>query len=220
MSSPTELGPGCCTQGPADQRAQLGEKGALAWTVAGCASSGAWEGLSERLCAAFSRGGGRIQARQGLLVPFSGLLVVPPAPPGPPHWHGAHAAHPSGLSCPAAPKCRGIGHDPSRHVVFLLPFLLVILVGSTLFFPTGWWSLLSVPVSGSLWDPLAWPLLSHAGPGRTRPWKIAPIPLRCLWAPDAWACGSGRACLPFLLLCDFLRFTCSRLNLSASCFNF
>lgn len=82
MSSPAEPGPGCCPRSPADQRAQLGEKGALAWTVAGCASSGAWEGLSEWLCAAF-RGGGRIQARQGLLVPFSGLLVVPPAPPGP-----------------------------------------------------------------------------------------------------------------------------------------
>lgn len=111
---------------------------------------------------------------------------------------------PSGLSCLAAHKYRGIGHDPSRCAVFLLPFLLVVPVGSTPFFPTGWWSLLCVPVSGSLWDTLAWPLLSHTGPGRTWPWKITPIPLHCLWASDAWACGSGRACLPFLLLCNFL----------------
>lgn len=51
-----------------------------------------------------------LQAMQGLLVPFSGLHVVPPAPPGlpSPAWStGEDGPPPSGLSCPAGSRVQG-----------------------------------------------------------------------------------------------------------------
>lgn len=182
-SSCTEQGRGCFAR----------EEGALAMDCGQCAPTGAWKGPASGSAPPSSRVGEQDIARQGLLVPFPGLHGAPSVPPGLLTAGSTLRPPPSGLSFLS--RSRAHRCSPSRCAVSLPLLLPGILVGGTS--PPCRLVESSLCPCGSLWDTLLWPL-SPTPEMVSRPRKIAPLPLHCLWASDAWVCGSGPSHPPCL----------------------